>query len=103
MRPFSVAAEQHIEKSLSALRLNSLDEAPPAIREQIEQRANEIALTDVFGHNFKLDRNGNPVEQGIGAKGNESEQHFAAILKYEGAEAERIAREKAARPKADKP
>jgi hypothetical protein len=42
------------------------------------------------------------MEQGLGAPGNETEQHFAAILKYEGPAAEQAARERAARYKANK-
>ncbi len=46
----------------------------------------------VFGRN-KLDEpaykkvKGKPVERGIGSPGNETQNHFAAIRKYEGEEA----------------
>jgi hypothetical protein len=47
----------------------------------------------VFGRNklgepaFKRDRDGKPVEQGVGSPGNEGQNHFASIRKYEGEEA----------------
>lgn len=49
----------------------------------------------VFGTDFRK-KNGAPIEQGIGAPGRESENHFKAIGKYEGAEAEKAARTAAA-------
>lgn len=55
----------------------------------------------VFGTDFKKVK-GKPVEQGYGAPGRETENHFASIRKYEGPEAEKAARETAAkRKKAD--
>jgi hypothetical protein len=39
----------------------------------------------VFGHDYKM-RKGEPVEQGFGARGHETENHFVAIRKYEGEE-----------------
>jgi hypothetical protein len=41
----------------------------------------------VFGHDFQRDRNGAPIEVGIGSPGRESVNHMASILKYEGQEA----------------
>lgn len=38
---------------------------------------------NVFGFDYKTDRNGNPVEQGIGAPGHETANHFAALRKRE--------------------
>jgi hypothetical protein len=99
MEAFSVSAQKHIEKALGAMKLQSIDDAPPAVRERLEHEASEIALRDVFGHGFQRDRHGNPIEQGIGSPGRETEQHFAALLKFEGPEAERAAREKANRLK----
>lgn len=49
----------------------------------------------VFGTDFKK-KGGVPVEQGIGAPGRETENHFKAIGKYEGVEAEKAARAAAA-------
>ena len=49
----------------------------------------------VNGHDFRKIK-GKPVEQGIGSPGRETENHFAAIRKYEGVEAEKAARAAAA-------
>ena len=73
-----------------------------ALAAQLRDEAETQALNDVYGRGWKRDRHGNVMEQGIGALGNESEQHFAAILKYEGPAAEQAARERAARYKANK-
>jgi hypothetical protein len=51
----------------------------------------------VFGVGYRTDKNGKPVEQGIGAPGNESEQHFQALQKYEGKAVADAARAKAAK------
>lgn len=39
----------------------------------------------VFGHDVRHDRKKRPIEQGIGSPGNESENHFAAMLARENA------------------
>src|SRR5689334_21323721 len=41
----------------------------------------------VYGADAKRDKRGNFLQQGIGAPGNETANHFAAIRKYEGKEA----------------
>jgi hypothetical protein len=41
---------------------------------------------------FQRDAHGRPIERGFGAPGRETENHFDAIRKYEGPEAERAAR-----------
>jgi hypothetical protein len=50
-----------------------------------EQRAHQ-AQEDriVFGHDFQRDRNGNPIEVGVGSPGNPSINSLAAIRKWEG-------------------
>jgi hypothetical protein len=37
----------------------------------------------VYGHDHKVDRAGNPIEQGQGAAGHETGNHFAALKKAE--------------------
>ena len=46
----------------------------------------EINRLNVFGHDSKV-KKGEPIEQGVGAPGRESANHFAAIARYEGKEA----------------
>jgi hypothetical protein len=75
------------------------ENAPPAVRKQMEQDSRRKADEDVFGAGFQRDKNGRPIERGIGSPGNENETHFLAILKHEGAAAEQAARAKAAKSK----
>ncbi len=51
--------------------------------------AQALAAVDasVYGADAKRDSKGNFIPQGIGSKGHESANHFAAIRKYEGKEA----------------
>jgi hypothetical protein len=55
----------------------------------------KIALTkvdeSVYGFDAKRGRDGNYVQQGHGAPGHESANHFAAIRRYEGEESYRRA------------
>jgi hypothetical protein len=62
-----------------------------------EERAAWRAGEDiaVFGVGFKRDRNGRPIEQGIGSPANPSPQHFAMLEKYEGKAAADAARARA--------
>ena len=55
-----------------------------ALAEQLRAEAEQQALTDVFGVGFRRDKHGNPIEQGIGSDSNITEQHIAAVRKYEG-------------------
>ena len=60
-------------------RLMKTGELPPDAIER--QRAAEAA--NVFGHDAKRDKNGKYIEQGQGAKGHETANHNAALLKAE--------------------
>ena len=46
-------------------------------------RYNKGVVDNVFGFDHKKDRQGNPIEQGIGSKGHETKNHFAALKKAE--------------------
>jgi hypothetical protein len=46
-------------------------------------RYRESLARTVFGHDAKQDRDGNWLEQGLGAKNNETANHFAALKKAE--------------------
>ena len=50
------------------------------------KRRDEIHRSVVFGHDHKV-RKGEPIEQGIGAQGRESANHFISIRRYEGEDA----------------
>jgi hypothetical protein len=43
----------------------------------------EATARNVFGHDHKKDRHGRPIEQGHGARGHETANHFAALKKAE--------------------
>jgi hypothetical protein len=43
--------------------------------------ANETA---VWGFDYKTDRQGRPIQQGVGSPGHETGNHFAAIRRWEG-------------------
>lgn len=43
-----------------------------------EQAEHEMACR-TFGVNYKLDKNGDPLEQGIGSAAQQTEQHKAAV------------------------
>jgi hypothetical protein len=55
--------------------------------EQIHERALLAVDHAVYGWDAKRDKHGNWIEQGIGAKGRESGNHFAAIKRWQGEEA----------------
>jgi hypothetical protein len=70
----------------------TLEELEVMTPDQIAAYHADEELT-VFGRNklnepsFTRDKNGKPVEQGIGAPGRETGNHFASIRKYEGEDA----------------
>jgi hypothetical protein len=64
------------------LRREEWDELTPE-----EKRAHLIAEERaVFGADVKHDKHGNPIEQGIGARGHETANHFRALATDEGVE-----------------
>jgi hypothetical protein len=48
------------------------------------EQAEEAVRVNVYGVNYKRDKRGNPIGDGIGAPGRETINHFAAIRKWEG-------------------
>ena len=81
MNSVSVSSQQYIEKQLGARKVESLDMLPRDVRKEIKREAKKIAQNDVFGVGHKTDRAGNPVEQGLGATGNVTQQHIDAYIK----------------------
>jgi hypothetical protein len=45
-------------------------------------RYEEGVKKNVFGHDYKTDRNGNPIEQGLGSANNQTANSIAAYKKY---------------------
>jgi hypothetical protein len=77
----SISSQAYIEKQLGAHGVASLDMLPAHVRKEIRLGAKKIARQDVFGIDHKTDRNGNPIEQGVGAKGNQTQQSIDAYIK----------------------
>lgn len=54
---------------------------------EVDKLALAAVEAAVFGHDARRDKKGKVMQQGIGAPGHETANHFAAIRKYEGKEA----------------
>jgi hypothetical protein len=50
---------------------------------EAKQLAEEAERRNVFGFDYKTDKNGQPTQQGIGSENNLSINHFAALKKAE--------------------
>lgn len=81
MTAVSVASNKFIDSQLAARKVESLDMLPRDVRKEIKREAKRIAENDVFGVDHKKDRNGNPIEMGLGAAGNITQQHIDAYIK----------------------
>ena len=57
-------------------------DAPLHVRQQIIAEAKRQAACDVFGVDHKTDRHGKPIEQGLGAAGNQTAQSVEAYEKW---------------------
>jgi hypothetical protein len=55
--------------------------------EQAAEKAKHKMRQEVFGHDFKTDAKGNPIEVGLGSKHQQTRQHEMALQKAEGARA----------------
>lgn len=69
--------------TISRLRFNN----PAMSDDEMHQRGIDAINSAVYGHDAKKDSRGRFIPQGIGAPGNESGNHFAAIKRWEGREA----------------
>jgi hypothetical protein len=76
---FSVAGEKLLHRALQAEQVGN-----KALAAQLRAEAEQQANNDVFGVGHKTDRHGKPIEQGIGSDSNITDQHIAAVRKYEG-------------------
>ncbi len=92
----------HQEALLKTMRpLNPTDEELANMSPQEREVVPELLKRNVFGEDYATDRQGNPVEQGFGAPGRHTPNHWAALRKAEqmGMEApgttERAARRRA--------
>ena len=81
MEAVSVASQKFVEKMLAERKVESLDMMPKDVRKHIRKEARRIAMEDVFGVGHKTDKSGIPIEQGVGAPGNITQQHIDAYVK----------------------
>jgi hypothetical protein len=54
---------------------------------ELARIGDEADTVATFGFDYKKDKHGMPIQQGVGAAGNENVNHFNAIRRYEGADA----------------
>jgi hypothetical protein len=57
------------------------DNVPPHVRKQMMADAKRQVEIDTFGHGFQRDRQGRPLEQGIGSLAHPSQQSIDAYIK----------------------
>ncbi len=77
----SVAALNFIDKQVGLHKVESLDQLPREVRKQIKAEAKRIAHNDVFGVGHQVDKQGKPIEQGVGSNGNMTQQAIDAYVK----------------------
>lgn len=82
MDAVSIRSINFIDKQLTARKVDSLSLLPKETRKQIRAEARKMALDDVFGFDHRTDKEGNPIEQGQGAPGNQTRQSIEAYKKY---------------------
>ncbi len=89
--PSKIANEELAAKKQSAAFTTTIDRLRRSDPDLPDKEAEKIALdaldAHVFGHDAKKDRKGNYLQQGIGAPGYETTNHFASIRRYEGKDA----------------
>lgn len=81
MDAVSIASLKHVEKALSSYNADLLADLPNEIRKIVLKEAREIAFKDVFGADHKKDKQGNPIEQGLGSFDNPTKQSIDAYIK----------------------
>lgn len=82
MDGFSVAAERHIAAALRDARVENIELLPSDFRKRLMKEAQEITNKNVFGADYKKDRKGTPIEQGLGSAAQPTQQSIEAYKKY---------------------
>ena len=78
----SIEGMQYVQKQLSNYKVNDLKELPVHIRRAIRKEKQRIDLAHVFGPDHKKDKDGRPLEQGLGSAQNQTRQSIKAFDKY---------------------
>jgi hypothetical protein len=81
MEAVSIRSMQYVEKQLQIRKVETIDLLPKEIRKEIRKEAKRIATEDVFGVGHATAKDGTPIEQGIGAKGNVTQSCIEAYIK----------------------
>jgi hypothetical protein len=71
---WSVAKQNLLDKIKS--------DTPKVLADQIRKQAEERALIDTYGEGFKRDKNGKPLEQGLGSADNMTAQAVDAYERW---------------------
>ena len=58
-------------------------DAPAEVRKRMIKEARHKVRQDVFGHDYKTDKYGRPIEDGIGSKANPSQSSIDAYIKHQ--------------------
>jgi hypothetical protein len=78
----SAVASLAIEKAINSAIDHGL---PPPSEAELQKIGDEANRQAVFGFDYKVDRHGNPIQQGIGAwPHNVTLNHLSSIRRYEG-------------------
>jgi len=80
MDAVSIRAEKFVAQQLVVRKVEDISLLPKEIRREIRREAKRIATEDVFGVGFKTGKDDQPLEQGIGAKGNMSQHCIDAYI-----------------------
>jgi hypothetical protein len=57
---------------------------PPPSEPELAEIGAEAERKNVYGFDYKKDRHGNPIPQGIGSPNHETTNHFSSIRRYQG-------------------
>jgi hypothetical protein len=78
--------EIHAKRNTAAYAdaINKLRVGSDLSESEMDRLGLEAVEAAVWGHDFKRDRAGNPIPQGIGAPFHETSNHFAAIRRWQG-------------------
>jgi hypothetical protein len=79
----SAQYDQGFDAAMALLGLGKGQEPSEAQFAKCQRAGEEADRKAVFGFDYQTDRNGEPIEQGIGSRGHETLNHFNAMLANE--------------------
>jgi len=81
LKPVRAVYDQAVQKAADAAVAAGRPEPSDA---ELDAIGAEAERKDVYGHDYKTDRQGRLIPCGIGSKGRETINHLNSILRYEG-------------------